>query len=96
MNQPAQLDPERRIASAVLRSMAGTAGTIAQASGDPLVSGVSISVGGILGLVAALVESVGHQRVEEMLRQLAANPAKPITPEQLAADVARVKAELGV
>lgn len=86
---------EREIASAIIRSVGGGLEAAGALSGDPVAGGITKGAGALLSLVAQLVEKLGREKAEEVLRELAANPAQPITDEQLGADVERIKREFG-
>lgn len=87
---------DRKIAASIIRGAGAAAQVTAGAVGDPMVKGVATATGVLFELVAGLVEKLGVGKAEEVLKDLAANPAKPITEAELAAQVARIKAEFGV
>lgn len=95
-DQPEGQD-DRDLASTIIRVAANSAGTVVGAfTSNPAVKGATIGVVALMNLIADLVQSVGRKRAEEILEQLVANPARPLTEEQLAADVEWVKAEFGI
>lgn len=88
---------EREIAAGIIRGLAAGAGVVGTAgAANPVISGVSKAVELLLGFVATLVEKVGVAKASDILADLSKHPARPITNEELAEDVARVKRELGV
>ena len=91
------MSDESKTAATIIRSIASTASTVgAIAVADPIAGGVVKGVSGLLEVVANLVERLGTQKAEEVLRELDKNPAQPITEEQLKADVEKVKREFGI
>jgi hypothetical protein len=90
-------DEERQITATVLRGLAtgaGVVGTLGAAS--PELAAATKGAALLFELVAQLVEKLGKDKAAEILAELVGNPAQPITEEQLAADVARVKREFGI
>lgn len=88
---------EREIAASIIRGVAAGAGVIGTVGiANPALSGITKGVELLLGFVATLVEKVGVSKAQDVLADLAKHPARPITNEELAEDVARVKRELGL
>lgn len=89
-------DQDRELAVTLIRGTAVAAGVTASASSDPFISAAATGTQAVLMLVARLVESVGRQKAEEVLRELLADPARELTDAELDANVRRVKDELGL
>lgn len=88
---------EREIAAGIIRGLAAGAGVVGTAgAANPVISGVSKGVELLLGFVATLVEKVGVEKATDVLAELSKHPARPITNEELADDVDRVKREFGI
>jgi hypothetical protein len=92
-----QMSNEREIAASIIRGLATGAGVVGTAgSANPTLGGIAKGVELLLGFVATLVEKIGTDKAAEVLADLSKHPARPITNEELAEDVARVKRELGL
>jgi hypothetical protein len=89
-------EQDRDQAAAWIRAAGAGAKVIADASADPTTKLVSGIGAGVLELAAALVEKLGVDNAKKVLEELAANPAKPITKEELDEDLARVKQKFGI
>jgi len=87
---------DRDIAATVIRSVAAGTTIVAKLDPDPSTKVAADGAAELLGLVASLVQNVGRGKAEEILRQLVEHPARPITDDELKADVERIKAEFGV
>lgn len=90
------MSDRREIAAFILRIAGGTASATSRFSPDPLVSSIGVGVAGLVDLVATLVEKVGVTKAEEVLAGVVGEPAKPLSDEDLDANVAKVRAELGL
>jgi hypothetical protein len=87
---------DRALAATIIRSVAAGASMSTSFVKNPVYDGTVLGAVALLNVVATLVESIGRHRAEEILRQLVDHPAEPVTAEQLAADVARIKQEFGI
>lgn len=90
------MEDDRKLAALVIRGVAAGARAAGAISADPLVNAMTTGAGHILSLVAKLVEEVGREKAEELLRKLVEDPAAPISKADLDADVEAVRRELGL
>lgn len=88
---------EREVASAIIRGLAIGAGVVGTAgAANPTLGAASKGIELALNFLATLVEKIGVDKATDVLAELSKHPARPITNEELEADVDRVKREFGL